>query len=868
MSRFANSLGVILRKVHLPGKRVLAVIVAFCVVAAGVWIGLAVTGGTSSSTGRTVIYSTVQTRALSNTTVISGTLGHKDFTTIEAQSPGFISAVNAKANTMAKAGDALFALGGRDAIAVDGSLLFFRPLSPGDVGPDVLELKQILKAAGDNPGSMDDVFTQQTQAALADWQAQHHYPSAIPATTEAVTVGLQQGVGYQVGAQSAAGMTIGPPGGGTAAGPATAGGSSGASAAAAAQASAHVNNAAAAPASAHLTSAMPPTVSVTSATTYLTKGEPFTVLIGLSQAVSTQLTVNLAYSGSAAEGVDYIVPPGNVVVPPGQTQIEAQIPTVSSNLVEGDTTLTVSLAASAAYEIGSPSSATVTIHDPNVPQMTISGSTSIQPGESATLTITASQAPVHDTQVVLSFAGSAQAGTDYNLPDPVVTIPAGSTTAQVTIWTLATQTIEPSRYIVVSIAQSTTGAYTVTTPGSAVVTIAGANAGTAPPVLTLTSPITYLHKGGPYQVVLGLSQAIYTPVTVQLAYAGTAVAGKDFNPPAGSITIPPGQTSFEVTIPTIADNVVESDTTLIVRLVPSPEYQMGVPNQTSVTITSSVVPTITVSTSSQSMTEGGDATITFTADQAPDKDISINFSVVGTAQPGQDYVPLAGTVILPEGQTSVTVTFQSIQKDVVFEPTDMIVAIWPVRVGQVYIKQGNAVTAGEPLVDLTVPQESVTLQASPSDLTQLAVGQSCTMTISGGQSTLDGVITELDSNPTNISSSGGSGGGSGGGGGQEVFEGQIEVSGGLSKADQNADGATVSITVTTQEVKNALSVPVAAVLQNGSGQDVVRLVELSHGGEIREVPITTGLTAGSYVQIKGGLHAGQVVLVSINQNQS
>jgi hypothetical protein len=323
-----------------------------------------------------------------------------------------------------------------------------------------------------------------------------------------------------------------------------------------------------------------------------------------------------------------------------------------------------------------------------------------------------------------------------------------------------------------------------------------------------------------------------------------------------------------VTIPTIADNVVESDTTLIVRLVPSPEYQMGVPNQTSVTITSSVVPTITVSTSSQSMTEGGDATITFTADQAPDKDISINFSVVGTAQPGQDYVPLAGTVILPEGQTSVTVTFQSIQKDVVFEPTDMIVAIWPVRVGQVYIKQGNAVTAGEPLVDLTVPQESVTLQASPSDLTQLAVGQSCTMTISGGQSTLDGVITELDSNPTNISSSGGSGGGSGGGGGQEVFEGQIEVSGGLSKADQNADGATVSITVTTQEVKNALSVPVAAVLQNGSGQDVVRLVELSHGGEIREVPITTGLTAGSYVQIKGGLHAGQVVLVSINQNQS
>jgi opacity protein-like surface antigen len=868
VSRFANSVGAILRKVHLPGKRVLAVIAGFCVVAAGVCVGLAVTGGTSSSTGQTVIYGTVQTRDLSNTTVISGTLGHKNSTTIEAQSPDFVSAVYAEANTMAKAGDALFALGGRDAIAVDGLLPFFRSLSPGDVGPDVLEMKQILKAAGDNPGSMDDVFTQQTQAALAEWQTQHHYPSAMPATTEAVTVGLQQGVGYQVGTQSTAGMTIGPPGGGTAAGPDTAGGSSGSSvAAAAAVASAHVNNAAAARAPARLTDAILPTVSLTSATTYLTKGEPLAVLIGLSQAVSTQLTVNLAYSGSAEEGVDYIVPPGNVVVPPEQTQIEVQIPTVSNNLVEGDTTLTVSLAASADYQIGSPSSATVTIHDPNVPKMTISGSTSIQRGDSAILTITASQASAVDTQVVLSFAGSAQAGIDYDVPDPVVTIPAGSTTANVTIQTLTTQTIEPSLYIVVSIAASATGGYTVTTPGSAVVTIVGANAGTTP-ILTLTSPITYLHKGNPYQVVLGLSQAIYTPVTVQLAYTGTAVAGKDFNPPAGSITIPPGQTSFGVTIPTIADNVVESDTTLIVQLGPSPEYQVGLPNQTSVTITSSVVPTITVSTSSQSITEGGDATITFTADQAPDKDTSINFSVVGSAQPGQDYVPLAGSVILPAGQTSVTVTFQSIQKDVVFEPTDMIVANWPVRVGQVYVEQGNAVTAGEPLIDLTVPQESVTLQASPSDSTQLAVGQSCTMTISGGQSTFDGVITELDSNPTEISGSGGSGGGSAGSGAQEVFEGQIEVSGGLSKADQNADGATVSITVTTQGVKHALSVPVAAVLQNGSGQDVVRLVELSHGGKIREVPVTTGLTAGSYVQITGGLHAGQVVLVSINQNQS
>jgi multidrug efflux pump subunit AcrA (membrane-fusion protein) len=971
-----------LARLRLPGKRALVAIVAASVVVAGIVAYLASSGGSgASASGQTVIYSTVQPRDLQNTIVISGTLGHKDVTTVEAQSAGFVTSIEAKANQTINAGDTLFSLNGRAAIAEKGSLPFFRSLGPGDVGADVLELKQILAAAGDNPGSMDDVFTQQTQAALAQWQAQHGYPSANPASTEALTVALQQGVGYQVGAQSTAGLTIGPPGGDVAAGPTSPGAPPGALAAnlrkprpaalgfvpagihlasipvvsvsgstsvlpggtatitvslscpsggvppctfstttevylnigGSAQAgvdyspvnpvvsfapgttqvnvifntlpnqtigpnkfidvtvspSPTASYLVGEPSSATVTISEPtgivPTVTLTSTATYITKGQPFPVTVGLSQAVSTALTLNLSYGGSAQVGIDYQPPSGLIQVPPGQTQFTVEIPTIASNQVEGDVTLTVSLAASSAYNVGFPSSATVTIHDPNVPQLTITGSTSIQPGQTATLTVTANQAPVQNTQVVLSLAGSAQAGTDYDPPDPVLILPAGSTSASVTIQTLVTQTFEPSRYLVVSIAQSASGSYTVASPGSAVVTILGATPTSAPPILTLSSPITYLHKGSPYEIVLGLSAPAVVPITVLLGFSGSAQAGIDFNPPSGSVTIPPGQTSFEVSIPTITDNLVESDRTLIVSLEPSNEYQMGVPNQATVTITSLVVPTITISTSSSNLTEGQDATITFIADQAPVKDTSINFTIVGTAQPGQDYVPLAGSVILPAGQTSVTVTFQSIEKDVIFEPTDMIVANWPIRVGQVYVKQGQTVTPGEPLVDLTQPKESVTLQASPSDFTQLAIGQSCTMTISGGQSQLSGVITELDSNPTILSGSGGSSGGSSG---QQVFEGQIEVSGGLSAADQAADGATVSITVTTQEVKDAMSVPIAAVKQNGTGQDVVRVVDLRHGGRIHEVDVTTGLTAGSYVQITGGLRMGDVVVVSVNQNQS
>ena len=63
----------------------------------------------------------------------------------------------------------------------------------------MLQLKQILAAAGDYPGPVNNLYTEQTQFALAQWQAQHHYPNSTPATPQSVTVALAQGSGYKLG---------------------------------------------------------------------------------------------------------------------------------------------------------------------------------------------------------------------------------------------------------------------------------------------------------------------------------------------------------------------------------------------------------------------------------------------------------------------------------------------------------------------------------------------------------------------------------------------------------------------------------------------------------------------------------------------
>jgi hypothetical protein len=814
-------------------SKVIAGVVAVALVAAGV-IAWSMSGSSASTHNSGVIIVTrVQPRTLQSTVQLGGTLSRKNLRNVTATSEGLVTGMRVKDGSVGRAGRMLFALNGRHAIAENGTTAFYRSLTLGDIGPDVLQLKQILAAAGYYPGPMDDLFTQQTQFALAQWQAQNDYPNATPASPQAVTVALAQGAGYQLGSQTSAGLIIGPPSAQTVS--AVTGGGAGAGAAA--------------PVHATLASYVSPridptpTLTIQSVASQVNQGQVATFVITASSAPTAAVTVNLGYSGTAGSG-DIIAPPLTAQLQAGATQTSVSVQTRVNTTVGSSRTIVAMLEGGSGYTVGAPGSAQTSIANNNVPELTISGGTTVSPGGTATLTVTANQAPLTNTEVFLSLAGSAQAGTDYNPPNPVVNLAAGTTSASFTVSTLNSQVLGPNKYIVVSLTASP-GNYSVGNPGAAVVTI-GANSSL--PTLTLSSATTYLQKGQPYTVSVGLSQAVSRTLTVNLSYGGNAVEGADYVTPAGGVQIPPGQTSFAVTIPTVSDNKVESNRLLTVALAASSAYRIGSPSSTAVLISSQVLPKLTLSANTGVISQGGAASFTITADQAPAKDTSVSFTVQGTAQPGQDYVPMTGAALLRAGQTSVTVQLQSITSSVSFEPTDMIVGNWPIRVGTVYVKTGNPVQPGTPIIELTEPDLSVTLQASASNRGNLRVGQSCTVQISGGENQVQGTITQLDSTPTNV-----------GQGGQSnlVYEGRVDSP---NLAELNGtDGAQVSITAVDQQVTNAPSVPIAAVKQNGLGADVVRVIGPS--GRVTEVRVTTGLSEGSYIAIKRGLQIGQTVIV-------
>ena len=833
-------------------------LVVAALVAVGATVGVIATNNSGSTAHPLIVTANVTRQTLQDKVTLTGTLSRLEQREIDATSASQVSVVHVNDGDVVRAGQPILAVNGRDSVAVEGAFPFFRSLDVGDSGADVQQLNGILTAAGDNPGPISPLYTDQTRFALAQWQAVHGYPGVTPQKPQTVTVSLGQGTGYKVGPQSTAAVVIGPsvpppiPPPAPATNASTRTGPVGAVVAADARpgpVQARLDAATTGPVvNDTVAPAAVPVLTLFALDDITTKGSPATFVVYASSAPTSPITFAVSTGGSAGPD-DVLAPTGPLVLQAGATSAQVQVPTRLNGLVEPDKTLTLSLDTGTGYTVGSPASASTIIRSQDVPKLTVSGGGPVPPGGTATVVISADQPPTQDTEVDVQVAGDAQPSQDYDPVPSSFVLPAGQTQIEVPVTTLVRNVIQPDRHVVISLLPG--AAYAVGAIKSATVTILGPTGNSALPVLSLSSGAQYLQKGQPYAVTVGLNEALSAPLTVQLTYAGSAVAGVDYTVPAGTLTVPPGQTSLVVQVPTIADNRVQPNTILFVSLAPSGAYTVGPANAVATWIVNQNLPQLSITAGGGTVAAGGAASFTITADQPPAKDTSVQFQAVGTAQPGQDYEPLTGTALLHAGQTSVVVVLRTIDRNIVFQPNDMIVGTWPIRVGQVFVKAGAVVQPGAPLFSLTDTGFTVTLTASASDRTRLKVGDTCTVQISGGDAQASGVISELDDNistdPTTKAT---------------IYKGKIQV-GDLGAAD----GAAVTIDVVVQQKPNVLTVPIAAVKQNGAGQDVVRVIDLAHGGHVTEVPVKTGLSVDSYIEIESGLRGNEVVIVETDQTK-
>jgi len=177
---------------------------------------------------------------------------------------------------------------------------------------------------------------------------------------------------------------------------------------------------------------------------------------------------------------------GSVSVPAGSSSATVTVTPIDDSTVEGSETVVLTLSSDAAYDIGSPSSATVTIADndqpPPPPTVTVTASdaNAAEPGNTGAFTITRTGSTSSALTVNYAVNGSASSGADYQSLGSSVTIPAGSSSATRTVTPIDDSTVEGSETVVLNL--SANSAYTVGSPNSATVTI-GDNDQPPPPLV-------------------------------------------------------------------------------------------------------------------------------------------------------------------------------------------------------------------------------------------------------------------------------------------------------------------------------------------------------------------------------------------------
>lgn len=708
-----------------------------------VWPG---TGGNSNNTqrndGPTYVVAPVERRTLSDEITVRGEIRRDQLQRITANVDGQVSSVLVDDGDTINAGDILYAIDGRAAVAVDGEFSFFRRLDVGSDGPDVLQLETILSESGYDVGTVDQLFTEETRSGLRDWQIARGYGGASPEPNENIIISLSSNTaGYSIGAQNTIAIEL----------------------------------------------------------------QPSVPDQSLTSAKSSWETQTALYSQNTMNAGAFV--PANFASQNNVLQDDRPVIEVSVN----------------------PGS--------------------VVEGETATFTFTSDIPMASDTVIDYVVTGSATADDDYE-DDPLdgsFIFPAGAQSFDLQIETLTDNEIESAEELIIEVGEGFSvgdnlpyrlGALReakleITSPAGDVQTIE---------IRSITPSVS---EGGNLTFEFQTDKISNEDTIIKISVWGTATSGSDFIAEDLEVELPANQETVSLTFQTRNDSQVEPDEELWVTILSNPNetYAIGSPKSALGIIESNDLPELTIS-GGGGIGEGGNAEFVINADQPVTEDTSINYTLRGSATPGKDYKELPGTVIMPAGQSQVTVQIETIDDDVLFLPGDMVVASWPARIGTVSVDDGEFILLGQQVLTLTEPDFTITLTLNPTDRGNLEVGMEVEVEIQASdQDAVPGVILELDETATVAAD------------GSERYEGVIQTFEDLDAVD----GANVNVDVTREEKIDVITVPVAAVLQDGQGNDVVRVVLTD--GTTRQVQVKVGLSEGAYVEITEGLSGEELVLV-------
>ncbi len=172
------------------------------------------------------------------------------------------------------------------------------------------------------------------------------------------------------------------------------------------------------------------------------------------------------------------------------------------------------------------------------------------------------------------------------------------------------------------------------------------------------------------------------------------------------------------------------------------------------------------------------------------------------------------------------------------------------RVNVLNFAEGDAVAAGDTLVQIAdFAHLLVTFRVDEYDISDVAVGQACTVTVTALEKSYDSSIAAIDY----ISASTGNVA-------YYSATAYVDVDGGA------LPGMQVTVTIPQEEAKDVVILKVDALSFDNTNQAFVYMK--NDAGELAQVNVTTGVSNGNYIEITSGLSDGDEVYVEAKAEET
>lgn len=420
----------------------------------------------------------------------------------------------------------------------------------------------------------------------------------------------------------------------------------------------------------------------------------FIINLPLGVTSSEDITVSYTISGgTATPGADYTTLSGSAIIPANANSVTVSVDVLNDNIIEPTETVIATLAGGSSTNLTftGTNSTTVNITDDEstVPanlELTVTKGSDATEGAtngSFVISLPGTVRAGNDITVNYTISGTATQGADYTLLTGTAVIPAGDLSVTVPVTVQNDDILEVTETVILTLNGGTGAGITYTGTGNATVNITDDENIPANLVLNVAAngDATEAATGGGFIISLPNNIKTATDLTVNYTMAGTAINGTDYANLTGTAVIPAGNNSVAIQISGTDDQIIEGNETIQLTIA-SGSTTTGLvltPGASNVATINLIDDDnnldIVVSATPSSVTEpsaAGKFTISLAGGKAPASDVTVRYTITGTAATVTDYSALSGSAVIPAGSTSVDVNL-TVLDDELIEPTETVI---------------------------------------------------------------------------------------------------------------------------------------------------------------------------------------------------